>query len=93
MFEFDKKLVTQPAGVDAELSAHLTQTAEKAGIPAKRLASGAGHDAAVIGNKGVPVAMIFVANQNGSHNPYEAMQIKDFMIGANLLWKSLESFD
>ncbi|HBZ58442.1 MAG TPA: Zn-dependent hydrolase [Sutterella sp.] len=92
-FEFDKKLVTQPASVDEALSNRLAATAEKCGIPVRRLASGAGHDSAVIGNKGVPVAMIFVANQNGSHNPYEAMEIRDFMIGANLLWRTVEHYD
>lgn len=92
-FEFDKLLVTQPAGVDAALSDKLAATAAKCGIPVKRLASGAGHDSAVIGNKGVPVAMIFVANQNGSHNPYETMKLEDFMVGADLLWRVVEHFD
>lgn len=92
-FEFDKLLVTQPASVDAALSDKLAATAAKCGIPVKRLASGAGHDSAVIGNKGVPVAMIFVANQNGSHNPYETMKLEDFMVGADLLWRIVEHFD
>lgn len=92
-FEFDKLLVTQPAGVDAALSDKLAATAAKCGIPVKRLASGAGHDSAVIGNKGVPVAMIFVANQNGSHNPYETMKLEDFMVGTDLLWRIVEHFD
>ncbi len=92
-FEFDKLLVTQPAGVNAELSDKLAATAKKCGIPVKRLASGAGHDSAVIGNAGVPVAMIFVANQNGSHNPFETMKLEDFMRGAELLWKTVEHFE
>lgn len=92
-FEFDKLLVTQPASVDAALSDKLAATAAKCGIPVKRLASGAGHDSAVIGNKGVPVAMIFVANQNGSHNPFETMKLEDFMVGAELLWRTVEHFD
>ena len=92
-FEFDKLLVTQPAGVDAALSDKLAATAAKCGIPVKRLASGAGHDSAVIGNKGVPVAMIFVANQNGSHNPFETMKLDVFMVGAELLWRTVEHFD
>ena len=44
-------------------------------------ASGAGHDAAVFANAGIPSAMIFVRNQNGSHNPQEAMAIEDFLAG------------
>ena len=29
--------------------------------------------------------MIFVRNENGSHNPREAMAIEDFMAGATLM--------
>ena len=79
--------------VHAALSERLSKAADAAGVPVLRLASGAGHDAAVIGNSGVPVAMIFVANQNGSHNPYEAMKIEDFMKGVNVLWHAVRDYD
>lgn len=92
-FEFDRKIVTDTAKVDAALSDRIEAAAKVAGIPVRRLASGAGHDAAVIGNSGVPVAMIFVANQNGSHNPYEAMKIEDFMKGVNVLWHTVRDYD
>ncbi len=92
-FEFDKKLVTQSAKVDEALSQKLVAAAQKGGLPVRRIASGAGHDTAVIGNAGVPTAMIFVANQNGSHNPYEAMKLEDFMKGADLLWHTVEHFE
>lgn len=92
-FEFDKKLVTQSAQVNEALSQKLVAAAQKSGLPVRRIASGAGHDTAVIGNAGVPTAMIFVANQNGSHNPYEAMEMEDFMKGADLLWHTVEHFE
>lgn len=92
-FEFDRKIVTDAAKVDAALSDRIEAAAKSAGIPVRRLASGAGHDAAVIGNSGVPVAMIFVANQNGSHNPYEAMKMEDFMKGVNVLWHTVRDYD
>lgn len=92
-FEFDNQLVTASAQVDEALSDKLVQAAKSCAMPVRRIASGAGHDAAVIGNAGVPVAMIFVANQNGSHNPYEEMKLEDFMKGANLLWHTVEQFD
>ena len=47
--------------------------------------SGASHDAAAFAAAGVPTAMIFVRNANGSHNPDEAMEIDDFMKGVELL--------
>jgi len=49
------------------------------------MASGAGHDAAVFTKVGVPSAMIFVRNANGSHNPEEAMSMADFAVGTRAL--------
>ena len=92
-FEFDKMLVTQPAVVNAALSDQLVKAAAAAEVPVMRLASGAGHDSAVLGNCGIPVAMIFVANQHGSHNPHEAMKIEDFMAGTRVLCQAVEDFD
>ena len=92
-FDFDKALYTAPGAVDQALSDRLCAAAEANHIPCMRLPSGAGHDAAVIGAAGVPVAMIFVANQNGSHNPHEEMQMKDFMTGVDLLWQTVRTFD
>ena len=55
----------------------------------ERMASGAGHDAAVFANAGVPSAMVFIRNENGSHNPHEAMDIDDFLAGVDLLTRAL----
>ena len=54
-------------------------------IPTLRLGSPASHDAAAFAAAGVPMGMIFVRNENGSHNPHEAMSIDDFMAGAEVL--------
>ena len=78
-FDFDKPLYTAPGLVDQAFSDRIYKAAEDNGIPWMRLPSGAGHDAAVIGAAGIPVGMIFIANQNGSHNPHEEMIMKDFM--------------
>ena len=91
--EYDPALVTAPSGVDAALSDRLETSAKAEGIPCMRLASGAGHDSAVLGNNGIPVAMIFVANQLGSHNPHEAMKMEDFMQGTDILWAAVAHFD
>jgi len=55
----------------------------------REMPCGAGHDAAVFANQGVPTAMIFVRNANGSHNPAEAMDFADFAIAARLLGRVL----
>ncbi len=49
------------------------------------MASGAGHDAAVFAEMGIPTGMIFVRNQHGSHNPAEAMTLDDFGIATHAL--------
>ncbi len=56
------------------------------------MASGAGHDAAVFTKVGIPSAMIFVRNENGSHNPDEAMSLDDFAVGTRALTGLLEDF-
>lgn len=56
------------------------------------MASGAGHDAAVFTKVGIPSAMIFVRNENGSHNPDEAMSLEDFAVGTRALTDLLEDF-
>ena len=92
-FEFDPVLRTESARLNDRLVARLANTAAKYDIQYLTMASGAGHDSAVMANAGVPAAMIFVANQHGSHNPHEAMQMEDFMKGVHLLWKVAETFD
>ena len=56
------------------------------------MASGAGHDAAVFAAMGIPTAMIFIRNENGSHNPDEAMELADFAVGAEALVGLLVDF-
>ena len=63
--------------------------AEEQDIACCRLPSGAGHDAAVMANAGIPSAMIFVRNEHGSHNPRESMDIGDFLKGVDLLYHAL----
>ena len=42
---------------------------------------------------GVPVTMIFVANQDGSHNANEKMKLEDFMLGTEVLFTSIATYD
>ena len=71
--------------VDPAIRTALENCAVDLGIPALQLGSPASHDAAAFAAAGVPIGMIFVRNENGSHNPHEAMAIDDFMAGAELL--------
>lgn len=92
-FEFDKMLRTECARLNPRLVAKIANTAAAHDIPFLVMPSGAGHDAAVMANAGVPSAMIFVANQKGSHNPNEDMKIEDFMQGVKLLLLLIENYD
>jgi N-carbamoyl-L-amino-acid hydrolase len=80
-----------PARLDPALRGLLRAQADRHGIPAIDIASGAGHDCAVFANQGVPCAMIFVRNEHGSHNANEAMAIEDFGAALRLLVATLEA--
>ncbi len=56
------------------------------------MASGAGHDAVVFAELGIPTAMIFVRNEHGSHNPDEAMAPDDFAVATEALIGLLADF-
>ena len=68
----------------------IAQSIEQLGVQVFRLASGAGHDAAVFANAGIPSAMVFVRNENGSHNPKEAMNLDDFVAGIAVMRAAIE---
>ncbi|HEY4174191.1 MAG TPA: Zn-dependent hydrolase [Rhodopila sp.] len=71
--------------VDPVIKAELGTAAEAQGIPVLHIGSPASHDAAAFAAAGVPMGMIFTRNENGSHNPYEAMTIEDFLDGSTVL--------
>ncbi|KAF2090342.1 N-carbamoyl-L-amino acid hydrolase [Saccharata proteae CBS 121410] len=57
------------------------------------MTSGAGHDS-VCANRVCPTSMIFVPSQNGvSHNPHEYTSPEDCTVGAEVLMKSVLSYD
>ncbi len=68
----------QPAvPMDERLTAFLADAMEAAGMPVKRMPSGAGHDAMVMA-AGVPAAMLFLRSPGGvSHHPSEAVLEED----------------
>ena len=71
--------------VDPTIKAALTDGARALGLSPLMIGSPASHDAAAFGDCGVPMGMIFVRNENGSHNPHEAMEIDDFLDGSAVL--------
>jgi N-carbamoyl-L-amino-acid hydrolase len=88
-FRFDRRLDTAPARMDEALAERLRAGLRAMGLPDEPIPSGAGHDAAVFAQAGVPSGMIFVRNEHGSHNPKEAMDMDDFLQGAELMARIL----
>lgn len=77
-FELEGRQASVPTPMDADLREALRQSAEAMGIAHKIMPSGGGHDAAAFAQAGIPAAMVFVRNQNGSHTPLEEMRMEDF---------------
>jgi len=71
--------------VDTSIAATLTRAAAGLGVGTMPLGSPASHDAAAFAAAGVPMGMIFVRNENGSHNPHEAMATEDFLAASQVL--------
>jgi N-carbamoyl-L-amino-acid hydrolase len=78
---------------DPAIGSDLKRCAAALGIPTLDLGSPASHDGAAFAECGVPIGMIFIKNTNGSHNPYEAMTMNDFLDGTSVLtsWLSENS--
>ncbi len=84
-FELVRGPLSMPTPMSAEVRAGLARAAEELGIDYLTMASGGGHDAGAFAQNGVPACMLFVRNQNGSHNPHEAMRMEDFAKGCEVV--------
>ncbi len=73
---------TDATSFDSFLVAHLAALLDAAPV----LSTGAGHDAGVLANAGVPTAMVFVRNPTGvSHSPAEHASRDDCLRGVSAL--------
>ena len=88
-FDLGQTVFNEPARMSQPLVDIVQASAADAGVDLEVLPSGAGHDSAVFANAGVPSTMVFVRNQNGSHNPDEAMELQDFLDAAEVLGQAL----
>jgi beta-ureidopropionase / N-carbamoyl-L-amino-acid hydrolase len=89
-FEFDRRLESAPATMDEKLCTALSESCSRLSVAYESVPSGAGHDASLFANSGIPSGMLFIRNENGSHNPHEAMEIEDFMLGVSVLADTIE---
>ena len=87
-FDLGSTSDSPPAVMDRRLRASLMKLLDRP----FDMASGAGHDAAVFAKLGIPTAMIFVRNENGSHNPSETMALDDFAVATHALVRLIANF-
>jgi allantoate deiminase len=73
-----REQMDQPAvEMDPRLTAELAEALQSCGFPARRMPSGAGHDAMVMAAR-VPAAMLFLRSPGGiSHHPDESVREQD----------------
>ena len=82
----ENESLTPLTSFDAGLRDRVTTELELDGAPVPVLATGAGHDAGILANAGVPTAMLFVRNPSGiSHSPVEYAEIDDCVSGIEAL--------
>lgn len=84
-FELGPRASAAVGAVDANIRAGLERAAAAQGVPTMPLGSPASHDAAAFAAAGVPMGMLFIRNENGSHNPDEAMETDDFLAATRIL--------
>ena len=87
IFDLGPSTSTKSAKMHSSIVSRLDQAATEIKVPILKMPCGAGHDAATFANLGVPTGMLFLRNENGSHNPDEYMNLSDFSDGAKLLMR------
>lgn len=84
-FELGARASAAVGPVDPAIVSGLEEAAARQRIATMPLGSPASHDSAAFAAAGVPIAMLFVRNEHGSHNPQEAMEIHDFLAACTIL--------
>lgn len=84
-FKLGRMTGSEPARMSEKVVTALCSAARLAGVPHVVMPCGAGHDAAVFAQSGVPTGMVFIRNANGSHNPDEQMDMADFAAAARVV--------
>ncbi len=88
----DAARAVPPAGMSDEIRGLLRTEIVARGLPVVELPSGAGHDAGVLAQAGVPSGMLFVRSLNGgvSHSPDELTSPEDVDLAIDVLAATLE---
>ena len=89
--ELEPTFRLEPVETAPEPREALRAALQERGVPVVELASGAGHDAAVLAAAGVPTGMLFVRSLNGgvSHTPEEESSPEDIALAVDVLADAL----
>lgn len=88
-FELEQTFALEPLELDPALTATIEEAARRERASARRMPSGAGHDAMIVGRH-VPAAMIFVPSRDGvSHSPAEYSSPEQVERGMRVLAEAL----
>ena len=88
--EWKTMQTTESVQCDPTLAGLLEEAIRQEGLPPLHLASGAGHDAAIMAGL-APIAMLFVRCKGGiSHSPLESVRIEDMLVATAALARFLE---
>jgi N-carbamoyl-L-amino-acid hydrolase len=91
VFDLGAATRAAPALMPPEIQSSLASAAVQCGVDHISLPSGGGHDCATFAEMGIFTGMIFIRNQNGSHNPDEHMDFADFCCAADVLTKWVQN--
>ena len=83
-FTFGKRVGTPAVPLDTSMVAAVERAGTAVGIVPVRMPT-VGHDAAMFQRRNIPTAVLLVRNSNGSHNPKEHMEMRDFEVGTKVL--------
>lgn len=84
-FELGEFIRVEPGVLSSKMREEFLDASRALDINTIEMASGASHDAAAFAAAGIPSAMLFIRNANGSHNPYESMALPDFIYATRIL--------
>ena len=91
--EWNRIWESPPVAFDPDCIAAVAEAADTAGLPARRIISGPGHDAAYIARV-CPTSMIFVPCKDGiSHNEAESTTLEECAAGAQVLLNAVLAYD
>jgi hypothetical protein len=84
---------TKPVtSLDLDLQSMMMKVGSSLGVKMVKLPSGAGHDAVIAAQAGIPTSMLFVPSVNGlSHNPNEFTQLGDIVRAVRVQFGFLEA--